>query len=394
MKLKLKPVDEQVIVITGADSGIGLATARAAAERGARVVINARNEEALAAVADELRADGAEVEWLAGDVAADDVMMELAELAVRVFGRIDTWVNNAGISVYGEIERVPVEDARRLFETNYWGTVNGSLAALPHLRRRGGALINVGSVVSGVALPLQGHYSASKHAVKGFTDALRQELEHHRQPVAVTLIRPAGINTPFTEHARNYMDVEPNLPPPVYAPHVVADAILECAEHPQREVIVGGGGKQMDVMGRTAPRLFERYGETLGWRGQQAPRGTKRRAEALYAPSTGGREEGDYDGHVMESSAYTAAALHPLRSLLVVGALGAGAAWLARSGLLGGGAREGGSRDASIRGRFRVDRPAARREELLINVDAGLTTHTLTLEPETATRETTDVPLM
>jgi hypothetical protein len=245
-------------------------------------------------------------------------------------------------------------------------------------------------VVSGVALPLQGHYSASKHAVKGFTDALRQELDHHRQPVAVTLIRPSGINTPFTEHARNYMDVEPNLPPPVYAPHVVADAILECAEHPQREVIVGGGGKQMDMMGRGTPRLFERYGATLGWSGQQAPRGTKRRAEALYAPSTGGREEGDYEGHVMESSVYTGAALHPLRSLLLVGALSAGAVWLSRSGLLGG-----GSSGESSTGRFRVDRPTATPgEELHVNVDADLTTHTLTLEPEITTRETTDVPLM
>lgn len=335
MKLSLKPLSEQVVVITGADSGIGLATARAAAERGARVVLNSRNARALARLADELRGGGAEVAWHAGDVADEAAMRELAQVAIRTFGRIDTWVNNAGVSVYGEIERTPVADAQRLFATNYWGIVNGTLAALPHLKRDGGALINLGSVLSGVAVPLQGHYTASKHAVKGFTDSLRQELMHQDAPVAVTLIRPAAIDTPYTEHAHNHMaDAVPDVPPPVYAPHVVADAILDCAEHPQREVLVGGAAKQMEVFEGMSSALYDRYAAGPVWEQQRARRGRKRRNDALYRPSTSGRERGDYDGHVMESSAYTTASQNPVKSALLLGLLGAGAVWAVRSGLL------------------------------------------------------------
>jgi acetyl esterase/lipase/short-subunit dehydrogenase len=336
MRVDLQPLDQQVIVITGADSGIGLATARLAAERGAAVVLSSRNAEALARVAGELRAAGAKVAWYAGDVADEAAMRQLAETAVSVFGRIDTWVNNAGVTIYGEIERTPVDDVRRLFETNYMGVVNGSLAALPHLRRRGGALINVGSVLSTVAIPLQGHYAASKHAVKGFTDSLRIELEHHGVPVAVTLIRPAAIDTPYTEHAHNHLgDAEPNVPPPVYSPRVVARAILDCAERPQREVLVGGAAKQMEMMRGASDRLYDGYAAGAVWEQQRAPVGTKRRNDALYQPSVSGRERGDYDGHVMRTSAYTRTAQHPLQSLLTLGLLGGGAYLLARGGVLG-----------------------------------------------------------
>ena len=336
MKFHLRPLDEQVIVITGADSGIGLATARLAAERGASVVLNSRNAQALAQVADELRAAGAQVAWHAGDVADETAMHALARAAVTAFGRIDTWVNNAGVSIYGEIERTPVEDVRRLFDTNYFGVVNGSLAALPHLRASGGALINVGSVLSGVPIPLQGHYTASKHAVKGFTDSLRLELRHEGVPVAVTLIRPAAIDTPYTEHAHNHMaDAEPSVPPPVYAPRVVARAILDCAVRPQREVLVGGAARQMEMMRNTSDRLYGGYAASAVWEQQRAPVGTKRRNDALYAPSVSGRERGDHDGHVMRTSAYTHTKQHPLQSLLTVGLLGGGAYLLSRSGLLG-----------------------------------------------------------
>lgn len=336
MGIDLKPLDEQVIVITGADSGIGLATARAAADAGAMLVLNSRNPQALARIADELRSAGAEVAWHAGDVADELAMQHLAEVAVTAFGRIDTWINNAGVTIYGEIENTPVNDVRRLFDTNYFGVVNGSLAALPFLRREGGALINVGSVLSGVSIPLQGHYGASKHAVKGFTDALRLELEHEEAPIAVTLIRPAAIDTPYTEHAHNHMrDADPNVPPPVYAPGVVARAILDCARRPQREVLVGGAAKQMEMLQSASEKLYDKYAETAVWDQQRAPRGSKRRNDALYAPSTAGREDGDYDGHVMQSSAYTRAAQHPLQALLTVGLIGAAAFFATRTGLLG-----------------------------------------------------------
>lgn len=333
MKPKLKPVEEQVIVITGADSGIGLATARMASRAGARVVLSSRNADALEEIAESLADEGGEAAWHAGDVADESAMRALAETAVDAFGRIDTWVNNAGVSVYGEIERTPVDDVRRLFETNYFGVVNGSLAALPHLRDRGGALINVGSVLSGVAIPLQGHYAASKHAVKGFTDALRQELGHRGDPVSVTLVRPAAIDTPYTEHAHSHLqDAEPSVPPPVYAPKVVARAILRCAERPQREVLVGGAARQMELLEGLSPRLFDRYARSMVREQQRARPGSRRRNDALRAPSTAGRERGDYEGHVMRSSAYTRARQHPLHSVATLGVVGAGAYLLTRPG--------------------------------------------------------------
>ena len=236
MKIQLKRVPRQVIVITGATSGIGLATARQAVKRGASVVLNARAEEDLRTVATELAELGAQVAFFAGDVADIDIVRQLAATAILEFGRIDTWVNNAGVSIYGLLEEVSIADARRLFETNYWGMVHGSLVALKHLKVGGGALINVGSELSETVIPLQGHYNASKHALKGFTETLRIELEKEKAPVSVTLVEPSATDTPYTEHAKNYMNVEPTHQPPVYAPELVANAILHCASHPHRTV--------------------------------------------------------------------------------------------------------------------------------------------------------------
>ncbi|MGI9040687.1 MAG: SDR family NAD(P)-dependent oxidoreductase, partial [Gemmatimonadales bacterium] len=167
MKVRLKKLGQQVVVITGASSGIGLATARMAAQRGARVVLSSRDDEDLQSAVADIRAKGGQAVCHVADVADIEQMQALAEAAHRDFGGFDTWINNAGVSMYGRIDEVKLNDARRLFETNYWGVVHGTLAALPHLQVHGGALINVGSVLSDTAYPLQGHYSASKHAVKG-----------------------------------------------------------------------------------------------------------------------------------------------------------------------------------------------------------------------------------
>jgi NAD(P)-dependent dehydrogenase (short-subunit alcohol dehydrogenase family) len=334
MRYELKRVGEQVIVITGASSGIGLATARMAAERGARVVLSSRDEADLRRAVEDIRSRGGRATHVVADVADAEAVRAVADAAVKEFGRIDTWVNNAGVSIYGRLEEVTLEDARRLFETNYWGVVNGSLAALPYLRRDGGVLVNVGSVLSDVGYPLQGHYAASKHAVKGFTDSLRLELEESEAPVAVTLIQPAAIDTPYPEHARNYLDVEPQHMPPVYAAEVVADAILACAERPQRDVLVGGGAKMFRAMEYWTPRLDDRFKEATAFSGQRS--GLRaRHGDTLHAPRPGdGRVRGSYPGHVMRSSAYTKARLSRGPALLGIAIVGAGLAYAARSGAL------------------------------------------------------------
>ena len=150
---------------------------------------------------------------------------------------------------------------RRLFETNFWGIVYGSLEAARNLKQHGGAIINISSTLSDRAIPMQGMYSASKHALKGFTDALRMELEEERAPVSITLIKPGAIDTPYSKHAKNYMEVEPKNPAPVYAPETVARAILHCAENPERDVFVGAGGKGISLLGRFAPRMADKIME-------------------------------------------------------------------------------------------------------------------------------------
>jgi NAD(P)-dependent dehydrogenase (short-subunit alcohol dehydrogenase family) len=321
MAIRLKPIKDQVIVITGASSGIGLATAQEAARRGARVVLASRDEADIKQAADRITAEGGQATPVVVDVGDQASVEALAEQAIVAYDRIDTWVNNAGISIYGRIEEVPLDDAERLFETNYWGVVHGSLAALPHLKLHGGALINVGSELSETAFPLQGHYAASKAAVKGFTDTLRMELHQEGAPISVTLIQPAAIDTPYPEHAMNYLGVEPKHVPPVYTPEIVADAILACAETPHRNLRVGGAAKMFTMIEKVAPALGDRFKERTAFDGQktdEAPRDD----DTLFAPRPGdGRVRGNYPGRVMKRSFYTTAALNPMKTLLGAAAI-------------------------------------------------------------------------
>ncbi|MBJ6109406.1 SDR family oxidoreductase [Hymenobacter sp. BT523] len=335
MKTNLKKLNEQVIVITGATSGIGLVTARMAARQGARLVLAARSQDALRRLCEEITQTGGQAIYEVADVSQQADVQRIAQAAEQRYGGYDTWVNNAGVSIYGKLEQVPIEDMRKLFETNFWGVVYGSLEAAQHLKKKGGAIINVGSILSDVTAILQTIYSASKHAVKGFNDGLRMELEMDGAPVAVTLIQPSSIDTPYTVHAKNYMDREAKHGPPAYAPDTVARAILHAAATPERDIVVGGGGRAFIGLQRWTPTLFDQYMEKAFAKQEKADDAPRPLAQNGLDRAAGAlRERGNYPGYTRETSFYTEAVTAgspALRTALLAGAGVALAAWLNRS---------------------------------------------------------------
>jgi len=331
MKVNLKKLKEQVIVITGASSGIGLVTARMAAKEGAKLVLVARSEDALRQLTDELKSQNAQATYLVADVSKQEEAQRIAQAAQEQFGGFDTWINNAGVSMYGKVEEQSVEDMRQLFEINFWGLVYGSLEAVKHLKQRGGALINVGSVLSDVTAILQTMYSSSKHAVKGFTDGLRMELQMEDAPVSVTLIQPAAIDTPYPLHAKNYLDKVPKHAPPAYAPETVARAILKCAVAPARNVEVGGSSKLFKGMEEWTPTLLDKFMETSFAEQSKSDQPARQNHKSgLYQGVGELKERGNYPGHTRAVSTYTQARLHPAITAAIVAGTGVAVAALVR----------------------------------------------------------------
>ena len=315
MAPKLKPLDQQVIVITGASSGIGLVTAKAAAKRGAKVVLVARNGAALAEAVREIETAGGEADYAVADVGIAAEVVAAAAKAVARFGLIDTWVNDAGVTIYAKLLDTPLDEHEQLFRTNYFGVVNGVNAAMPHLREHGGALITVASIAADIPNPIMGAYSASKHAVKGYIESLRIELNADQVPVSLTLIKPSGTDTPVGQHAANHGPGEAMIPPVVYDPELVSDAILDAAVHRRRDITVGGVGRAQVLVGTHFPQLLERFG------GAMIPllfdrNRAKTVSDGLFATTNAGRERsGVQTGK--RTSLYTAAQLHPAATVAV-----------------------------------------------------------------------------
>ena len=329
-----KPLAHQVMVITGASSGIGRATAVEAGRRGATVVLAARNVRGLHAAAADVERAGGTPHVVPTDVAQYAEVERLAHEAVERFGRIDTWVNNAAVALYATVEQASVEELVRVIQVDLMGQLYGIKAVLPHLRRQGGGtIISVGSALSERAVPLQAPYVAAKHGLKGFTESLRMELERDKTGIKVTLIEPSSINTPFFRHARSKLGVKPRPMLPVYQPEVVAEAILFAAEHPRRDVVVGGAGKLLTVLERLSPALVDRLMLAFdqGVRQQQSDEPDDGR-DNLDAPlDEEGSARGEWGHLSVAHSPYTShLELHPLRSRVGLVAAAVGTLLLAR----------------------------------------------------------------
>ena len=259
MKHRYKPLDQQVMVITGASSGIGLATARRAARKGAKLILASRNEAVLKDVCEEIRGDGGEAIYVVADVGVKEQVQAIADKAIAHFGGFDTWVNNAGVVVFSRLDDLPTEDHRRLFDTNYWGMVYGSEAAVAHMRNRpgGGTIINVASINAEMPVPILGAYSASKAAVKAYSEVLRMEMIDEDAPIKITVIKPSGIATPISDHGRSHMGHRGKVMPPLYDVEIVATAILAAAQRAVRNLTVGETGRMSEIGWAVAPSLLD-----------------------------------------------------------------------------------------------------------------------------------------
>ena len=317
-----RPLAEQSVVITGASSGIGRETALEMAHRGARITALARGSRALETLAAEVSRIGGQIHTIAGDVADWPTVERTAAEAVERFGRIDTWVNNAAVSVYATIDQLTVDEIRRITEVNYLGQVHGVKAALPHLRAAGGGtIINVGSALSERAVPMQAAYSAAKHAIKGFTEALRVEMEREGGAIQVVLVEPSSMNTPLFDHARSKMGVRPVPIPPIYEPRVTARAIVHAAENPVAIIATGGASKLFTVVERLNPRLLDwwQLRNDSGVRDQRGTRPDDGQDNLDDPIETDGSVAGRFGAISKTSSVYTELfELHPERKAAAV----------------------------------------------------------------------------
>jgi NAD(P)-dependent dehydrogenase (short-subunit alcohol dehydrogenase family) len=263
-----KPVSEQVVVVTGASSGLGRAIARAAAERGAKVVVTGRNEEALSNAVSEIERAGSEGLSVPADCTEQDQVERVVAQAIERFGRIDTYVANAIVTVYAEAERLTREELRRVIDVNFFGTVYGYWAALPHLRAAKGTFLHISSALAYRGIPLQAAYCSSKAGLRAFFEAARVEEQKAGTGVDISLVLPGAINTPQFDRDRQKIGYQPQPVPPIYQPEPYAEAALRCMERPIRELPVSWGAQKLLWGQKLAPRAGDWVLRRNGWKGQ------------------------------------------------------------------------------------------------------------------------------
>ena len=260
-----KPVSEQVVLVTGASSGLGRAIARAAGERGAKVVVTGRNEEALSNAVAEIERAGSEGLSAPADCTEQDQVERVVAQAIERFGRIDTYVANAIVTVYAEAERLTPEELRRVIDVNFFGTVYGYWASLPHLRAAKGTFLHISSALAYRGIPLQAAYCSSKAGLRAFFESARVEEQKAGTGVDISLVLPGAINTPQFDRDRQKIGYQPQPVPPIYQPEPYAEAALRCMERPIRELPVSWGAQKLLWGQKLAPRAGDWVLRRNGW---------------------------------------------------------------------------------------------------------------------------------
>lgn len=327
-----KPLNEQVVAVTGASSGVGRAIARAFGAAGAKVGLIARGKDGLEAAAEEIRQAGGEALVLPCDVSDAPQVQKAAHEIAEKWGRIDTWVNDAMVSVFSPVVEMTPEEYRRVTEVNYLGTVYGTLAALRYmLPKDEGVILQVGSALVYRSIPLQSAYCASKAAIRGFSDSLRCELLHDRSRVKVCMMQLPAVNTPQFDVVRTRLPRHPMPVPPIFQPEVIARAALHLAMHPRRELWVGWPAAKAIFAQKFIGGLLDHYLARKGWDSQMDDRPVDPVTwkDNLRAPLPGDRgAHGDFDAQAHGGSAELWTRLHAGK-LAAVGSAVAAAALLA-----------------------------------------------------------------
>jgi NAD(P)-dependent dehydrogenase (short-subunit alcohol dehydrogenase family) len=326
---------KEVVVVTGASAGVGRATVRAFAERGASIGLIARGRDGLEATREEIESLGGRALVLVADV-ADAEQVERAATAVEdAFGPIDIWVNNAMVSVFSPADEMTSADYQRVTEVTYLGYVYGTLAALKRmLPRDRGVIVQVGSALAYRGIPLQSAYCGAKHAVQGFTESVRCELLHDGSNVKITMVQLPALNTPQFNWVKSRLPRKPQPVPPIYQPEVAADAIVWAAHHYRRQWYVGGSTALAITANKIMPGLADRYLAQQGYESQQYDGAADpERPNNLYEPLPGDHgAHGDFDNRAKKKSTQLWLSQH--RSWLLAGGsilLGIAAAGICRS---------------------------------------------------------------
>src|SRR3954469_8979683 len=309
-----RPLSDQVVAVTGASSGVGRAIARAFGAAGAKVGLIARGKDGLEAAAEEIHKAGGEALVLPAEVSPAPQVQVAARAVVERWGRIDTWVNDAMVSVFSPAAEMTPDEFRRVTEVNYLGTVHGTLAALRYMQAAGeGVIIQIGSALVYRSIPLQSAYCASKAAIRGFTDSLRCELIHARSKVKVCMLQLPAVNTPQFDVVRTRLPRHPQPVPPIFQPEVIARAALHLAAHPRREMWVAWPAAKAIFAQKFIGGLLDRYLARFGWDSQMDDRRIDPRArhDNLFQPLPGDRgAHGDFDARARPASLELYARLH------------------------------------------------------------------------------------
>jgi NAD(P)-dependent dehydrogenase (short-subunit alcohol dehydrogenase family) len=302
-----KPLSEQVVVIGGGSYGLGRAVVRGAAQHGAKLVVGARTPEALDGSLADIRAAGADGHVVEVDLGRREQVQELVDAAVVRFGRVDTYIANAMVTIYAEAHRLEEDELRRIFDVNFFGAVYGYWSALPQLRETRGTFIQIASALSYRGIPLQAGYCATKAALRAFFESARVELRRERAGVDVCVVLPGAVNTPQFDRARQKMGYQPQPIPPIYQPEPFAEAIVRCCERPVRELPLGWGAQKLLWGQKLSPRAGDAVLLRNGWEGQHTrdpkPVDAPDNLFAVFPGDPGAR--GRFDVQARETSLWT-----------------------------------------------------------------------------------------